>query len=107
MVRAFSLLTGVPYKATHEWMKARTGRVDGWATYTKELQQGVTFYGQKLIWKPARYVVVAKYVEEHKQGKYIIVLSEHMFAVLQGQVYDITPVDYLRNRRAVFIITTE
>ena len=113
VVRAFMFALGVSYESAHKWVKKYLKREDRKGTYTTQYVKNIigktknhnriSLYGvapkyrigrlekskkltNKNYKKSANYTVKA-FMENHPQGKYVIIVRGHALALVDGVLY--------------------
>jgi hypothetical protein len=94
-VRAFASATGQAYEIVHSAF-SKAGRKSGKGCYLQRIAQDVA----KMLGVTAQLVrrsgTVAKFLRDFPQGNYVIRVSGHAFAVINGVIHDNAPQSHAR-----------
>lgn len=92
-VRAVAKAGGFEYDMVYD-LFMKSGRKAGRGFDLKSWAKKGVICGRKLVWSPLQAVKgqprmnIAKFTETHKTGTYILRVTKHVLAVIDGVVYD-------------------
>ncbi len=90
-VRAIAHACNVPYSESHKFMKAN-GRKDRHRVSFNEVMEGKTELFGKQVLKVNHVGTVKSFLEKNPIGKFMVNVRGHIFAVVDGKVYDLAVV---------------
>lgn len=92
-VRALAIASGMPYAEAHALLKA-AGRGDRCATYGRTVSKAV---GRPMALASTYHAdrpTFAQWLREHPKGRFMVFVTGHYFAVIDGVQWDMNPKMY-------------
>jgi hypothetical protein len=114
VVRAVSIAYGIPYKIVDK-IAEKTGRKPNKGFWIVRMVIGMKMEGYEdfEIIIPRKGLTLYSFLKEYPKGRYLIEISKHAFAVIDGKIYDIylnkplsriDTIHKVRNYRTEFLI---